>query len=245
MLTLVALLAVLAVYMVAAYFWMVFRARQANLPDPSSPYLETIAGQGQGDLTVTVLGDSTAIGTGTTSRQETFAYQVIRDSLLAKYGSVHYINRAVSGAKVKDVVDNQLEAAVQDQPGLVFISIGANDVTGLTGTGEFSASLKNILDRLTGETQAKVVLLGIPAVYSASVLLPPYPQLLDIFTKRLIQAENTLLPAYPAGRVLPVDIYDTTGPIFSIQPGLFAADGYHPNPQGYVVWAREVEKVLD
>lgn len=234
----------LAVYLVGAYFWMEFRARQAGLVDPTSPYQETLQGQGQGELTVTVLGDSTAIGTGTTARSQTFSYQVIRNSLLPKYGSVQYINRAVSGAKVKDVMDNQLAAAVQDQPGLVFISIGANDATALTGADQFSASLKTILDRLTGETQARIVLLGVPAVYSASVLLPPYPQLLDIFTKRLIEAENALVPAYPAGRILPVDIYDTTGPVFSRQPELFAADGYHPNEQGYAVWAKEVEKVL-
>lgn len=244
LLGLVGLTLALGLYLVAAYFWMGYSARQVGLVDWSSPYQETIPGSGQGSLTVTVLGDSTAIGTGSSARSQTFAYQVIHDSLLAKYGSVNYINRAIAGDKAQDVVDKQLATAILDRPDLVFISIGANDVTALTAPDRFQASLQKVLDRLTAETGAKIVLLGVPAIYSAPVLLPLYPQTLDIFTKRLIEAENKLLPAYPAGRILPVDIYNTTGPIFASQRDLFAADGYHPDDKGYAVWAKEVEKVL-
>lgn len=245
LLTLVGLVIALVLYLLIGYWWMGFSAGRANLTAWSSPHTETIQGSGQGILKVTVLGDSTAIGIGTSTRQQTFSYQVIRASLLAKYGSVNYINRAVSGAKVQEVIDNQLPAALQDQPDLVFISIGANDATGGTTPDKYQASLRSLLDRLTQETQAKVVLLGIPSVYAAPVLLPLFPQIIDIFTHRLIDVENKLLLAYPAGRVLPVELYNSTGPVFDRQPELFAADGYHPNEQGYTVWAKEVEKVLD
>ncbi len=244
LLTLVGLVIALVLYLLVGYWWMGFKAGRAGLVDWASPYTETIQGSGQGTLTVTVLGDSTAIGAGTSARQQTFSYQAIRDSLVAKYSSVNYINRAVSGAKVQEVVDNQLPATLQDKPDLVFISIGANDVTGGTTPEKYQASLRSLLDRLTHETQARIVLLGIPAIYSAPILLPLYPQLIDIFTHRLIETQNKLVATYPSGRVLPVDIYNTTGPIFSRQPELFAPDGYHPNDRGYAVWAKEVEKVL-
>lgn len=236
--------AVLALYLIGAYFWMAYKVGSAGVPNPPSPYQETLQGQGQGELTVTVLGDSTAIGAGASTPQQTFPYQVIRNSLLPRYGTVHYINRAVSGSRAVDIVNYQLEAAVQDQPGLVLISIGTNDVTNLIEPDKYTASMKTVLDRLTGETQARIVLLGIPAVKTAPLLVFPYPQFLDILTKRLIEAENTLLATYPSGRILPVEMYNSTGPIFAGHSELFAADGYHPNDQGYAVWGKEVEKAL-
>ncbi len=239
-----AVVVLLALYLVGAYFWMAYKVGGAGVPAPPSPYQETLQGQGTGDLTVTVLGDSTAIGAGASTPRQTFPSQVIRDSLLPKYGTINYINRGVSGSRAVDIVNYQLEAAVKDQPGLVLISIGTNDVTNLIEPDKYSASLKTVLDRLTGETPARIVLLGIPAVKTAPLLVFPYPQFLDIFTKRLIEAENRLLSTYPPSRILPVELYDSTGPSFSGHPELFAADGYHPNDQGYAVWAKEVEKGL-
>lgn len=240
-----------AIIGLGAYFllgsqWMRSTARAAGVADPTSPYQETITGSGACQLLkVTVLGDSTAIGTGTSSRQQTFSYQVIRQALLPIYAKVEYVNRAVSGAKINDVLTAQLPAALEDRPDLVFISIGANDVTGLTSADDFKTSLRQVLNSLTALPDTRVVLLGVPAVYSAPLLLPLFPTALDSFTKRLIETETALLASYDPRRVVPVDIYNTTGPIFKANPGLFAPDKYHPNDQGYTVWSNEINKVLE
>lgn len=244
LLILLGLVVLFVLYTVGGYFYMAYKVGEAGVPNPHTPYLETVQGQGQGALTLTVLGDSTAIGAGATSARLTFPYLVMQDKLLPKYATVKYNNRAVSGYRARDIVTYTLNDAVKDQPDLVFISIGTNDVTSLTETARYIASLKTVLDRLTAETPARIVVLGIPAVNTAPLLVFPYPQFLDIFTRRLIKAENTLLSTYPAGRILPVELYNSVGPTFARQPGLFATDGYHPNDQGYAVWAKEVEKVL-
>ncbi len=226
--------------------WMQQRARSAGVVDPTSPYLEEIAGKpGNGPpLKLTVLGDSTAIGTGTTSRNQTFAYDFIEQSLLPTASSVKYINRAVSGAKIGEVVGEQLKGALTDNPDLVLISIGANDATAFTSSEAFRESLKILVNRLLKETGAKIILLGIPAIYPAPLLLPLFPGLVDFSTRALQKAEDLELVQYSPERVLKVDIYNTTGPLFASHPEYFAADGYHPNEKGYKVWAAEISKLF-
>jgi len=247
----IGLILLLLAYLILGIQWMRYTAQRAGLVDPTSSYRETLDGQGPcPPLTVVVLGDSTAIGTGTSARNQTFSYQLIRENLLTIYSQVNYINLAVSGAVIKEVADEQLLRMFTQSPGdsrkpdLILISIGANDVTGLTSAGDFSAKLAQVLDKLTQDTQAQIVLLGVPAVYSAPVLLPLFPSLLDGFTHRLIEAEDQLLTRYPTNRIRKVDIYNTTGPLFKNHPEYFAADGYHPNDKGYAAWTKEIAKIL-
>ncbi len=237
---------VVVIYLIAGSWWMRRSSAQGAVVNPASPYSELIAGQGScGHLKVVILGDSTAIGTGTTTRQRTFSYFALQEKLAPLYSAIEYINRAVSGAVIKDVVNQQLNQVAADHPQLVIISIGANDVTGLTSPTEFSKDLRQLLDSLTVQTTAQIILLGVPAIYSAPVLLPGFPALLDFLTRRLIEAEDNTLASYHQNRINQVDIYHTTGPIFAAHREYFAPDGYHPNDNGYVIWGKEVNKVLE
>lgn len=102
-------------------------------------------GQGQGGSlpvglptlgSLVVLGDSISDGGG----QSPFYYDLLKDDLQAKYGAITYKNKANSGSKTDDLV-NQVNSLPNSLPGPVAVTItsGGNDMKAaialvLTGT---------------------------------------------------------------------------------------------------------------
>ncbi|MDQ2731231.1 MAG: SGNH/GDSL hydrolase family protein, partial [Armatimonadota bacterium] len=107
-------------------------------------------------VTLVVMGDSTAFGTGASSLQATFPCQVAQHLASGKR-HVQVINLAVVGARLADVVQKQFPAVQRLHPTYVVISVGANDATHFTSKTEYRQSLYELmtgLRRLTGCTVA-------------------------------------------------------------------------------------------
>ncbi|MDP9224092.1 MAG: GDSL-type esterase/lipase family protein, partial [Actinomycetota bacterium] len=130
---------------------------------PTSPVLRlggTFGAPGGKPLSFVVLGDSTAAGLGAGSPHAAYATDLARR--LAGMGArVHLTVLGISGARVHDVLTDQVPPAVAASPDLVFVGIGANDVTHLTSLGSIRSDTRQILERLTA-TGAAVVLAGPP-----------------------------------------------------------------------------------
>jgi lysophospholipase L1-like esterase len=149
---------------------------------------------------------------------------------------------AVSGDRISDVLDGQLPklAALPASPELVFISAGANDVTHLTGPVEFRRTYRAVLDALP--VHAKVVLLGVPDMGSPTRLLQPLRFITGVRGSTIDDVVRGLARDHHATYV---DIAGRTGPAFRRDPGrYFAADGYHPNDEGYRLWKDAVIAAL-
>lgn len=185
-------------------------------------------------------GDSTAAGVGATDVELTVPRRVA--ALLGR--PVELRSCAVSGARIADVLDEQVpefESTGGPAPGLIAISVGANDVTHLTSRRRFVATYEAVLDRLPRE--AKVVLLGVPDMGSMPRVAQPLRALVGWRGERLASALHTLADRRQLGFV---DIADATGRVFRDDPGTsFSADRYHPSDEGYRVWAEAVAPVVE
>ena len=180
------------------------------------------------------LGDSTAAGVGTTTAEAVVGRQVARR--LGRPVDVRVL--ASSGATVADVVDQQLPRLPPDAQ-IVFVSVGANDVTHLTRTGEFSAAYRELLAGIPAS--ACVVLLGVPDLGSPPRLAQPLRAVAGWRGRALDREVREIARASGATYV---DIAGSTGPAFRRDRSLFSPDGYHPNDDGYALWAGAVTSAM-
>lgn len=226
----VALLAVLGVEVVLA--------RRA--PTLGGPPLALGGPVGQGSrpaLGMVWLGDSTAAGVGA-SRAAAALPTVVAEGLDRP---VELTVLATSGATIADVVEHQLQAVPEDGADLVLVSVGANDVTHMTGRDDFESGYRRLVDGLPASAQ--VVLLGIPDMGGIPRLAQPLRWLAGIRGEQFDDVVEAVAEDTGAAYV---DIAGETGPAFRREPGrFFADDRYHPSDEGYRRWAQAVLEVLE
>lgn len=212
---------------------------QPRLP-PSAPLRldATVGGPSdQGALRMVWLGDSTAAGVGSGSAEGALPRQVA-----ARLGRpVELTVLAESGARVDDVLADQVPGVAHLRPDVVLISVGANDVVHLTTRSRFARLYRRVLDQL-GAGQV-VVALGVPDMGAVPRFAQP---LRAIAGWRGRSLDSGVRGAARERRgVSHVDIEGRTGPAMRRDPDrYFAPDGYHPNQAGYGLWADAVRERL-
>ena len=196
-------------------------------------------------LTYVVLGDSTAAGRGG-DYERGIALTTARH--LAQTRPVTLVNLAVSGAKVRDVVQGQLPEAARLRPDVVLLAVGANDVTHFTTSGAVSEGLSSILDRLSAARPGvRIVLTGSPAVGTARRFAQPLRWLAGVETNRVNRAVGSVIERArgKAQHVTWAPIARDTESAFAQDPTLFAPDRFHPNDRGYAAWMPTLNAALD
>ena len=134
-------------------------ARQGtNLPEGSPLVLDGVFDRARPGAVQRVvwLGDSTAAGVGA-SRAGAALPRVVAQRLDQP---VHLTVLAVSGARIGDVLDEQVPRLPPGPIDLVFLSVGANDTVHLTRDGDFEARYRRVLHALPDGVA--VVMLGVP-----------------------------------------------------------------------------------
>ena len=206
------------------------------LPDWESPRRDQPL-----DLTgaqVVWLGDSTAVGYGASSRTAGLPHRL--DGLMNQDGRSLVL--AEGGARVHDVVIRQLPQLADHAPAVAFISVGANDTMHLTSKSSFRRDYQAILGQLPASTS--VVLLGVPDMGALPRIPQPLRALAGLRCKSLDRIVRALAAAQPGVRQH-VDVGSLVGPSVRRDPRRYlAADGYHPNDDGYELCAQAVMAVL-
>jgi lysophospholipase L1-like esterase len=197
---------------------------------------------GQGEtLTYVVLGDSTAAGQGASSYKTGIAESTAR--YLARDHAVTYVNLAISGARVADVLQKELAAAVKYKPDVVLLSIGANDVTHNTSQGSVRKKTQAIVTQLfAANCSVKIILTGVPEMGAIPRLSQPLRWLAGVKEHSL---NGMFRDVVQANQLTFAPIAEKTGPAFRAHPDLFAADRFHPNDKGYALWIPVLERALD
>jgi lysophospholipase L1-like esterase len=188
---------------------------------------------GSGDRTIVyaVLGDSTAAGQGADYES---GIAVVTARHLALQRRVVMTNFGVSGARIRDVVEEQLAGAESLHADWVLLSVGANDVTHLTSIASMRRDLLEIVHRLRrANANVRIVITGSPDMGSP----PRIPRLLrPVAAWRTRKANRMFVAVAAAERLTFAPIAEETGPLFRRDPSLFDADRFHPNERGYAAW---------
>ncbi len=208
----------------------------AELRDPYCLTLDEAARllEGHPFRRVVVMGDSVAAGV----REPTHGYldlsmaDRLEDALSAGRPELSFSNLGVTGLKIAEVTDTQLDVALEQQPDLVVVSAGGNDAfeRGFD-RDRTAAELKHLVGRLS-DAGARVVLIGLFDL-GGSGLLPE-----EIGPK--MSAKFAVLDEVMhqvAAEVPGCVVSDNRRHPLSQDPSIFSSDLIHCNARGHAVAA--------
>jgi lysophospholipase L1-like esterase len=197
----------------------------ANDPNSSAPTLRLLA-----------IGDSPFEGVGIERIADTLPVRLATHLAQASCVPVEWQIHARNGATASSVRARLLPAVETAPFDLILVSVGVNDVTGLTAGARFRRDLQALLAALRGHSpEARIVLLGIPPMQAFPLLPQPLRSWLGGRSRRLesigIEVAHTSDALHSPVTVTPL-------------PELFADDGFHPSALGHARWADSVLQQL-
>lgn len=181
--------------------------------------------QPQGDaggLRYVALGDSAAQGIGASAPERGYVGLLAERLRDASAKPIQVINISRSGAKIEDVVKDQLPRLSQLQPDIVTVAVGGNDI------GEWDAA--------SFAVNAEALCAGLPVGKTVVADVPSFMH--GRWRARSLEAARILTDACRPRGLRVAQLHSTlesqgTRGMFT----LYAADWFHPNDRGYQVWA--------
>lgn len=203
---------------------------------PTEPALDIggTYGEGKEPFTFVVLGDSTGAGVGAGVAERSFPVLLAQRLAEAEGVAVELVDLAESGARVDDVLNEQVDAAVAVGPDLVLVAIGANDATHLTGLDSVRDNTSLFVQRIRDEG-VPVVVAGAPDMRAPAFFEP----LRSIVGWRGRAVTDAIEESATAAGAVVVPLADRTRAFFISNPDeAYASDRFHPGPAGYERWAQ-------
>ena len=185
------------------------------------------------------LGDSTGVGVGA-RRGGGYPARLV-DRLSAEGRPLRLVNACVSGARVADVLEGQLPAALAAVPALVTLGIGINDVTHGTDLARFATDYARVAEALA-RTRARVVVVNVP-----DLALSPLAQGEEMrrqIRHRIALVNGVIEAAARRNGFALVDLYAATERELAADGArLLSEDQFHPSDAGYERWTDLVQPV--
>ena len=173
-----------------------------------------------------VLGDSTAQGLGATSPDGGYVGQALAELRLRTGLRWRVLNLSVSGALIRDVLNDQLPRlpATPGAPDLVTCGIGVNDIL-------YAAPTKLLRDlrALVGAIPDGTVILDLPLPAGLWGILG------RISAPYVARINRTI---HEAARARGLPVAEVSAHFMPPWGGKFASDYFHPSQAGYGDWAR-------
>ena len=185
-------------------------------------------------MSILVMGDSTAVGTGAAYGHSTAGY------LGKEFPMATVLTDAKNGMKIEECVERLLKRK-HEQHDLALFQIGANDVTGLTSFTNIEERLQTILTLSDGVAK-QTIILSAGDVGTVPIFRWPLSSLMSHRSKKMRLLYKRLIAGHP--KAVYVDLSgDGIDEVFSYDSEKFyAADGFHPSGEGYRQWFLEIRK---
>lgn len=180
-----------------------------------------------------LLGDSSAAGLGAYRARQTPGALVATGLSRHLQRPVELHNLAVVGC-TSARLGYQVEEALELEPDIALIIIGANDVTHRSGQAGAVRHLADAVRRLRA-IGTRVVVGTCPDLGAIQPIRPPLRWLVRGWSRQMAAAQTVAV--VEAGGWT-VSLGSLLGPTFAAQPHrMFALDRYHPSPEGYALAA--------
>jgi lysophospholipase L1-like esterase len=205
----------------------------ASSPPPGDGCYGDWSPGGPRPLTLAVLGDSSAAGFGVEDASGTPGALLATGLADLTGRPVRLVTAAVVGARSVHL-GSQVEQVRADQPDVVMIMIGANDVTGRVRPAEAVGHLGRAVRRLRADGAA-VVVGTCPDLGTIEPVMQPLRFLARVWSRQMAAAQ-TIAVVEAGGRT--VSLGDVLGPEFASRPReMFSPDRFHPSAAGYAAAA--------
>ncbi len=191
-------------------------------------------------LRLAALGDSTLTGPGLASGRAVWIRAVARALAEAEGVCVEVRSFAVEGARVLDVVADQLDDALLWKPDVVVTAVGTNDAVHVTPLGRVERSF----DRLVGELVASVPAVVVGGVGDlGAIARVPFPLTVPLAARgRRVDRRIRAVAARHGAHYIDVSSVDAA--FRRGRRGLYSPDLFHPNELGHALWAHAATPVV-
>jgi len=226
-------------------FWLLFPLLipQALYVRQTAPRFSPAKGKTQGSigegqpLRLLAIGDSIIAGVGATKLTQALVGQTAKSLAQAINACVEWSALGASGYDSQKILENILPK-VSGQPfEYIIISVGVNDITGLTSLRNWRRNLTDILDGLHAHSpEAVIAVAGMPPMHGFPLLPQPLRAVFGMRANVFDRATIKLLEDHHAAIHVPLD--------FDPKPDKFSADGYHPSEESYAEFGRHMARVL-
>ncbi len=183
-----------------------------------------------GELLYVAIGDSAAQGIGASRPHHSYVGFLARFIRRRTGRTLRVVNLSQSGARLREAVEKQLPALAKLDADIVTVSIGANDIA------EFDAErFERELRVIYGAVPSHAIVADVPCFYFGE-------------SERRVQVANEIVRRIAAEHSLDVaPLHETTRRRTAARVALrdVAADFFHPNDRGYLLWASAFEPFVD
>lgn len=188
----------------------------------------------QASLSLLIVGDSTAVGTGASGSQASVA-----GLLVQAFPRLRVHNRARDGATLAQLM-TQMEG--EQRVDMVLVMAGGNDVVRLRNLRALQSDIDRVLARAR-ERSNQVVFMPAGNVGNAPFFFPPVSWLMTWRSRQLHAIARESSSRHGATFV---NLFrERADDPFFQQPGLNARDGLHPSDAGYQLWFTELMTQAD
>ncbi len=189
--------------------------------DPSAPPLKLV-----------FLGDSSITAPGVDPLDHSWPRQMAMH-LSARY-RVEAISVAVGGSKARDVLDEQVDAALAAEPDIAYVAVGSNDALRGTPVARFESEFDEVVARLYDRVPA----IGLSGIGDLGTI-PRIPELARgiarVRARAIDRAIARVAARYP--RTIKSWVWDVMAIDFVQRPELFAEDLCHAPAEGHLAFA--------
>jgi len=207
------------------------RRRVPCLPAAKPPHHGLVPGSGN-PIRLLAIGESTVCGIGLARGDETVAATTAQALARLTGRPVAWRAEGLSGATVSAARAQLLDRIVPEPADLLVVAFGVNDVTAYRSPAAFADDLAELVTAARKRVgDAAVVVAGVAPLNCFPALPWPLRNVLGWRSAALQAAADGLADRLPR---LVVERIST------LEPDLFASDGFHPNRQAHAIWGNEI-----
>ena len=187
-------------------------------------------------------GDSTLTGPGLDDPGDIWLRQALRGLAGTHECRFELRSFAVGGARMTDVVREQLDDLIAFRPDVAVVVVGTNDAIHFTPLADLRGSCERLVARVAAEVP-EVLLGGVGDL--ANIARVQWP--LAAALRRRGRAVDAVIRAVATryGNVHYVDVSRSDDDFRRGGTALFAADLFHPNRDGHALWASVSRSALE
>jgi lysophospholipase L1-like esterase len=147
---------------------------------------------------------------------------------------------AVTGSRVRDVVERQLDAVLAAAPHVVVVAVGTNDAIHCTPLARVEADFRVLVTRLVADVPA-VVIGGVGDLGGIARVSSP---LADVLRARGRAVNRVIRRVVDGSGAHYIDVSSVDLAFRSGGAAVFSADLFHPNQMGHALWANAAAPVV-
>ncbi len=191
-------------------------------------------------LRIVFLGDSSVTAPGVDPLDHCWARQIAIH--LGERFHVDARSVALGGSRVRDVLEGQVDRALELDPDIAYVSVGSNDALRGTPIGRFEAEYSKVVERL----DQRVAAIGLSGIGDLGTI-PRLPELARGVARIRARAVNNAVARvaarYPS--TVKSNAWGVMAGRFDHEPDLFAGDLFHASAAGHLVFAEVALPVAD